>query len=161
MPRSRIPALALVLAVATAAAAGCGGGDDDTKGAATATTGSATTPAATTTPSGRPAREGSAEEAAQRLRKGGYTVTKLDVNPPAIAARKVGDNVLLYEYTTPADAQKGAQTIRAAVSATPGQGATRTEGRRAYFVGYRHKITAKEKAAFADLVDVAEGRTSP
>jgi hypothetical protein len=161
MPRSRILALALVLATTTAAAAGCGGGDDNTKAAATATTGIATTPAAATTPSGQPAPKGSAEEAAQRLRKGGYTVTKMDVNPPALAARKVGDNVLFYEYTTPAEAQKGAHTIRAAVSATPGQGVTRTEGRIVYFVGYRHKITAKEKAAFADLVDVAQGRTSP
>jgi hypothetical protein len=161
MPRSRLPALALVLAATTAAAAGCGGGDDNSKAAATATTGIATTPPAATTPSGQPAPKGSAEEAAQRLRKGGYTVTKMDVNPPAIAARRVGNNVLFYEYTTPAEAQKGARTISAAVSATPGQGVTRTEGRRVYFVGYRHKITAKERAAFADLVDVAEGRTSP
>lgn len=159
MAPRRIPALLLVLA-ATAAAAGCGGGDKNDN-ATTATIGIATTPQATTTPSGRPAPRGSAEEAAQRLRKGGYTVTKMDVNPPAIAARKVGDNVLFYEYTTPAEAKKGAATIRSAVSATPGQGVTRTEGRLVYFVGYRHKITAKERAAFADLVDVAEGRTSP
>src|SRR5690349_16345482 len=99
MPRSRLPALLLVLAAATAAAAGCGGGDDNSKDAATATTGIGTTPAAATTPSGQPAPKGSAEEAAQRLRKGGYTVTKMDVNPPAIAARRVGDNVLVYEYT--------------------------------------------------------------
>jgi hypothetical protein len=161
MPRSRIPALALMLAAATAAAAGCGGGDDNTKASATATTGITTTPAVTTTPSGRPAPKGSAEEAAQRLRKAGYTVTSMDVNLPAIAARRVGNNVLFYEYTTPAEAQKGAQSLRAAVSVTPGQAVARTEGRIVYAVGYRHKITAKEKAAFADLVDIAEGRTSP
>jgi hypothetical protein len=161
MPRRRVPALLLVLA-ATAAAAGCGGGGDNTdKPASTVTTGIVTTPAPRTTPSGQPAPDGSAEQAAQRLRKAGYTVTKMDVNPPAIAARKVGNNVLLYEYTTPAEAKKGAQTIRKAVTATPGRGLAETEGRRVYFVGYTHKLTAKEKAAFADLVDVAEARTSP
>jgi hypothetical protein len=163
MAPRRIPTLLLVLAAwAAALAAGCGGGGGDKNdNATTATTGIATTPQAATTPSGRPAPQGSAEEAAQRLRKGGYTVTKMDVNPPAIAARKVGDNVLFYEYTTPVEAKKGAETIRSAVTVTPGQGVTRTEGRLVFFVGYRHKITAKEKAAFADLVDVAEGRTSP
>jgi hypothetical protein len=162
MPPRRATGLLLVLAAITAAAAGCGGGDDEKGGAATATTGIATTPAASTTPSGQPAPKGSAEEAAQRLRKAGYTVTKMDVNPPAIAARKVGDNVLFYEYTTPAEAKRNEQSLRDTVDkATPGRGLLRTEGRRVYFVGYTHKLTAKEKAAFADLVDVAEGRTSP
>jgi hypothetical protein len=158
MSLRRASALLLVLA-ATAVAAGCGGGDD--KQTATVATGSTTAPAVTTTPRGEPAPKGSAEEAAERLRKGGYTVRNLDVNPPAIAARKVGNNVLFYEYTTPDQAKRGAQTIRDAINTIPGRGVLVTEGRRVYFVGYTHKITAKEKAAFADLVDIAEGRTSP
>jgi hypothetical protein len=114
--------------------------------------------AATTAPA---APAGSAEEAARRLRTGGYTVSNMDVNPPAIAARKVGDHTLLYEYTTPAEAKKGAKIIRTAVSPQPGRGIVATEGRRVYFLGFTHTITASERAAFSDLVDVGEGRTAP
>ena len=154
--RRSTPALLLVLA-AGLVAAGCGG---DGGGKAASTT-ARTTPAATTTTAAEPAVAGSAEEAARRLRAAGYTVSKMDVNPPAIAARKVGDHALLYEYTTPAEAQKGAKVIADAVKPQGGRGIVTTETRRVYFLGFTHKITAQERAAFADLVDVAEGRTAP
>jgi hypothetical protein len=152
----RTHALLLVLA-ATTAAAGCGGGNDK-PGKTTATTAKAPT---TTSASAKPAPAGSAEEAARRLRAGGYTVSKMDVNPPAIAARKVGDHTLLYEYTTPAEAKKGAKTIKDAVGPKSDRGIVQTIGRRVYFLGFTHAITDSERAAFGDLVDVAEGRPSP
>jgi hypothetical protein len=158
MPR-RTQALAIVLA-AGLVAAGCGGGDDK-GGKAAATTAKTTTAATTTQPGAEAAPAGSAEEAAQRLRAGGYTVSKLDVNPPAIAARKVGDHVLLYEYTTPDEAKKGEKLIKDAVTPQRNRGIVETEGRLVYFLGYPHPITASERAAFADLVDVGEGRPSP
>jgi hypothetical protein len=123
-------ALLLVLAamLAAAAAAGCGGSDNKSaKAVATPAKTTTTTATATTAPT---AAAGSAEEAARRLRTGGYTVSNMDVNPPAIAARKVGDHTLLYEYTTPAEAKKGAKIIRTAVSPQPGRGIVATEGRR-------------------------------
>jgi hypothetical protein len=151
-------ALVPVLVLAATLAAGCGGSDGSGRAAPTTAT---TTTARTTTAQAAPAPAGSAEEAARRLRSAGYTVSKMDVNPPAIAARKVGDHTLLYEYTTPAEAKKGAKVIRQAVSQQPGRGVIDTEGRLVYFLGFTHTITASERAAFSDLVDVGEGRTSP
>ncbi len=149
--------IVLVLAAALGAA-GCGG-DDATSETATATT--ARTTAKTSTQPVRAAVAGSAEEAAQRLRAGGYSVSGLDVNPPAISARKVGDHVLLYEYQDADGAKQGAGVIKDAVKDRPDRGIVESEGRRVYFLGEQRAITAPERAAFADLIDVAEGRTSP
>jgi hypothetical protein len=149
--------IVLVL-VAGVAAAGCGGGDGKAKNTATtsSTTVQTTVPAATEPAVA--AKPGSIEEAEQRLRSGGYTVSRLEVNPPAKKARKVGNNVLLYEYADAAAAKKGAGVIRDAVSDRPKRGALDTEGRRVYFLGQPQTITAQQRAAFKDLVDVAEGR---
>lgn len=150
--------IVLVLAAALGAA-GCGGGDGGGTTTATATT-ARTTAQAATQPTSR-AVAGSAEEAAQRLRAGGYSVSQLDVNPPALAARKVGNQVLLYEYQDAAAAKKGAAVIKDAIKDRPDRGVVDAEGRRVYFLGETHPVTARERAAFSDLVDVGEGRTSP
>jgi ABC-type glycerol-3-phosphate transport system substrate-binding protein len=152
--------IALVLA-AGVLAAGCGGADK--KSTATA----APTPTVTTlttqepAPAPAPSRSQVLDDAVSRLRKGGYKVTQLDVNPPAIAARKVGDHVLLYAYKTPTDAKAGAGVIKAAISEHPKRGLLDTEGSLVYFFGDARDVTAAERASFADLVDVGEGRTSP
>ena|SRR6476646_8104558 len=148
--------IALVLTAALAAG-GCGGGSKSDAKSATATTPAATTPRTSTQPAG-PVKAGSAAEATRRLRLGGYSVSEIDVNPPATAARKVGDHVLFYEYKTPAAAKDGAAVIKDAIKAHPERGVLDVEGRRVYFVGQTHAVTAKERAAFADLVDVGEGR---
>ncbi len=147
--------IALVLA-AGLATGGCGGGDDSPS-TTTAPLAPTITSLATTTPAA-PAKPGSAEEAARRLRAGGYTVRQLDVNPPPTAARKVGDHVLLYEYKTPAAARAGALTLKAAIKENPDRGLTDVADRLVYFLGEAHAITAAERASFADLVDVGEGR---
>jgi hypothetical protein len=141
------------------AAAGCGGGDSksDTTAAPTVTTLRTTT----VPPAAAPAKSDSLDKTAQRLRSGGYEVSRLDVNPPAIAARKVGDHVLLYAYRSAAAAQAGAGVIKAAISAHPKRGMLDTEGARVYFFGDKQNLTDAERASFADLVDVGEGRTSP
>lgn len=151
----------VLVLVAGAAAAGCGGGGGDGNDSATTTT--STTPTAqttvpTTTQPAVAAKPGSIEEAEQRLKSGGYTVSKLDVNRPATAARKVGNNVLMYEYLDAAAAKKGAGVITDAVSDRPKRGVVDTEGRRVYFLGQPQAITEKQRASFKDLVDVAEGR---
>jgi hypothetical protein len=151
--------IVLVLAAALGAA-GCGGDAKSNSGAAT-TARTTTAPTATQPAAAATAAAGSVEEAAQRLRQGGYSVSKLAVNPPALAARKVGDHVLLYEYQDAGAAKKGAKVIADAVAGQPGQGLADIEARRVYFLGYTHKITTQERAAFADLVDVGEGRSSP
>jgi hypothetical protein len=151
--------LALVLAAALAAG-GCGGGDDKstTTAAPTPTVTTLTTP---TEPVIAPSRSRVLNDAVSRLRKGGYKVARLDVNPPAIAARRVGDHVLLYAYKTPAAAKAGAGVIKAAISEHPNRGALDTEGSLVYFFGNAQDLTPAERASFADLVDVGEGRTSP
>jgi hypothetical protein len=106
----------------------------------------------------KPAVAGSIAEAEQRLKSHGYSVAALAVNPPAKAARKVGGHVLMYEYASPAAAQQGAKLIRSAVRQNPKRGLADAEGRRVYFLGEPRDITVQERAAFADLVDVAEGR---
>ncbi|MEA2129066.1 MAG: hypothetical protein QOJ85_1957 [Solirubrobacteraceae bacterium] len=135
------------------AAAGCGGGSDTKDDNPTSTGVQTVTP----TPA-KPAVAGSIAEAEQRLKSHGYTVAALAVNPPAKAARTVGGHVLMYEYASPAAAQKGAKLIRSAVSQNPKRGLADAEGRRVYFLGEPRDITVQERAAFADLVDVAEGR---
>jgi hypothetical protein len=151
--------IALVLAAALVAG-GCGGGDKKSKttAAATPTVTTLTTPAA---PAEAPSRSLLLDNAVSLLRKGGYNVTQIDVNPPAIAARKVGDHVLLYAYNTPAAATAGGKVIKAAISENPKRGVLDTEGSLVYFYGDAHDLTAAERASFADLVDVGEGRTSP
>jgi hypothetical protein len=151
--------LVLVLAGAVAAA-GCGGGDG-TSDTATAAPTVTTLQATTTQPAPAPRRPDALDRTAQRLRSGGYAVSRLEVNPPAIAARKVGEHVLLYAYKSAAAAQAGAGVIRSAISEHPKRGALDTEGARVYFFGDQQDLTAKERASFADLVDVGEGRTSP
>ena len=151
--------IALVLAAAVVAG-GCGGADKKSK------TTAAPTPTVTTlTPPAAPAPAKSRsivlDNAVSLLRKGGYDVTQLDVNPPALAARKVGDHVLLYAYNTPAAATAGAKVIKAAISEHPKRGVLDTEGSLVYFFGDAHDLTPAERASFADLVDVGEGRTSP
>jgi hypothetical protein len=150
--------IVLVLAGAMAAA-GCGGGDG---GATTTAAPTVTTLQATTTqPAAAPAKPDALDGTAQRLRTGGYTVTRVDVNPPALAGRRVGAHVLLYAYKSAAAAQAGAGVIKAAISEHPKRGALDTEGARVYFFGDKQDLTDKERASFADLVDVGEGRTSP
>jgi hypothetical protein len=153
--------IVLVLAAAAVGAAGCGGSSKTDSGAATTAKTTAAQTATQPAAPAKPAAAGSVDEAAQRLRQGGYTVSKLAVNPPAVAARKVGDHVLLYEYRDAGAAKKGANVIAAAVAGQPGRGLADIEARRVYFLGYTHKITTQERAAFADLVDVGEGRSSP
>jgi hypothetical protein len=151
--------LALVLAAAVAAG-GCGGGDNASKttAAPTPTVTTLTTPAE---PAPASSRSLVLDNAVSRLRRGGYNISQLDVNPPAIAARKVGDHVLLYAYNTPAAAKAGANVIKAAISEHPRRGVLDTEGSLVYFFGDAQDLTAAERASFADLVDVGEGRTSP
>lgn len=151
--------IALVLTAAVVAG-GCGGADKQSK------TTAAPTPTVTTlTPPAAPVPSRSRslvlDNAVSLLRKGGFGVTQLDVNPPAIAARKVGDHVLLYAYNTPAAAKAGAGVIKAAISEHPKRGVLDTEGSLVYFFGAAQDLTAAERASFADLVDVGEGRTSP
>jgi hypothetical protein len=158
--------IVLVL-VAAAAATGCGGGGGKDNAATTAapskTVAATAAPAATataTTPAepATPAKAGSVAEAAQRLQKGGYTVTKRDVNPPAVAERGVGNNVLVIEYADSAAAKTGAGVLKGAVSDRPKRAIVDTEDRLVYFLGQPTPITAKERAAFKALVDVGEGR---
>lgn len=148
----------VLVLVAGVAAAGCGGGGGNDSATTTSTTTTAQTTVPTATQPAVAAEPGSIEEAEQRLKSGGYTVSKLDVNPPAKAARKVGNNVLMYEYPDAAAAKKGAGVITDAVSDRPKRGAVDTEGRRVYFLGQPQAITEKQRASFKDLVDVAEGR---
>jgi hypothetical protein len=157
--RRRTGPIALVL-VAALGAAGCGGDDKKSDAAQTTPTAPSDAPAlgVQQTAPAEPAKAGSAEEAARRLRSSGYTVSQLDVNPPARAARKVGDHVLLYEYADGDAAKAGASVITGAIKDRPERGVVDTEGRRVYFLGEARAVTAREKAAFADLVDVGEGR---
>jgi hypothetical protein len=140
------------------AAAGCGGGKSGGKQGGTPTSTGVQTVTPVTTQPAAAARAGSIEEAEQRLKSRGYTVSALAVNPPAKAARKVGGHVLMYEYASPAAAKQGAKVIRDAVKANPKRGIADAEGRRVYFIGEPRDVTVAERAAFADLVDVAEGR---
>lgn len=149
---------AVLVLLAGVAAAGCGGGGDGRDGATTSSTTSVQTSAPTSTQPAVAAKPGSIEEAEQRLKSGGYTVSRLEVNPPAKAARKVGNNVLMYEYADAAAAKKGAGVITDAVSDRPTRGVVDTEGRRVYFLGQPQTITAQQRASFKDLVDVAEDR---
>lgn len=150
-----------MLVAGAIAVTGCGG--DDKSDSPAATTPTVTTLQTPTQPAqaARPAKPDVLDDTAQRLRRGGYDVAALDVNPPAIAARRVGDNVLLYAYRTPAAAEDGAAVIKNAIKANPNRGVIDTEGRRVYFIGEKQDLTAAKRAAFADLVDVGEGRTSP
>jgi hypothetical protein len=145
--------------IAGAAAAGCGGGNGGAKTTATATATAAAKPATTTaTVPAPPTTPGSIQEAEQRLRQAGYTVTGLDVNPPALAARKVGDQVLMYEYASTAAAIKGRDEIRRAVAQRPNRGVAVSAKRRVYFLGQPHAITPAERKSFQTLVGIAEGR---
>jgi hypothetical protein len=155
----RVAGPIVLVLVGAVAAAGCGGGDS--KGETTAAPTVTTLKTTTAPPAAAPARSDSLDRTAQRLRSGGYTVSRLDVNPPAIAARKVGDHVLLYAYRSAAAAQAGAGVIKAAISEHPKRGMLDTEGARVYFFGDNQDLTDAERASFADLVDVGEGRTSP
>ncbi|HTN24527.1 MAG TPA: hypothetical protein VL120_11105 [Solirubrobacteraceae bacterium] len=151
--------IALVLAAAVVAG-GCGGSDNKSKttAAPTPTVTTLTTPAA---PAPGPSRSLVLDNAVSLLRKGGYTVTQIDVNPPAIAARKIGDHVLIYAYNTPAAASAGAKALKAAIGEHPNRGVFDTEGSLVYFFGDAHDLTPAQRASFADLVDIGEGRTSP
>jgi hypothetical protein len=155
----RVTGPIVLVLLAALGAAGCG--DSGAKSAATTSTATAATTTPALVPPARPAAPGSAEEAARRLQEAGYTVSKLAVNPPARAARRVGDQVLLYEYATPAAAKAGARVITTAIKDRPERGVVDTERRRVYFLGEQRAITPKERASFADLVDVGEGRSSP
>jgi hypothetical protein len=148
----------VLVLVAGIAVAGCGGGDGGGNGDATTLSKTVRTITPTATQPTVAATPGSIEEAEQRLKAGGYTVSRLDVNPPALAARKVGNNVLMYEYADAAAAKKGAGVIKDAVSDRPKRGVLDTEGRRVYFLGQPQTITEQQRASFKDLVDVAEGR---
>ena len=150
----------IALVLAAVVAAGCGGGDkkNKTTAAPTPTVTTLTTPAA---PADKPSRSLVLDDAVSLLRKGGYTVSPLDVNPPAIAARKIGDHVLIYAYNTPTAAAAGAKALKAAIAEHPKRGVFDTEGSLVYFFGDAHDLTPAERASFSDLVDVGEGRTSP
>jgi hypothetical protein len=152
--------IGLVLAAALAAG-GCGGDDkSNTPAASTPTVTTLQTPTLPA-PAAVAAKPDVLDPIAKRLRDGGYKVAGLDVSAPAVAARRVGDHVLLYAYKTSAAAEDGAAVIKRAIRQNPKRGVLDTEGTRVYFFGDRKDVTAAERASFADLVDVGEGRISP
>jgi|GEM_PF-3628715 len=157
----------LLVLVAALGAAGCGGGDKGKSGGATTATapalGTSTAPGATTTApataeSTSPAEPGGVEEAARRLRKAGYIVSQLDVNPPATGARKVGDHVLMYEYKDIAGAREAAGLLRSAIADRRNRGEIARVGLRLYFLGQPRTITDAETVDFRKLVNTAEAR---
>ena len=150
----------MLVLLAALAAGGCGD-DNETPAASTPTVTTLQTPTQTTTQAAKPAKPDALDDVALRLTRGGYTVAALDVSPPAVAARRVGSNILLYTYNTTDAAKAGADVITKAIRKNPKRGLLDVEERRVWFIGATHDITAAERAAFSDLVDVGEGRKSP
>jgi hypothetical protein len=141
----------LLVVSLTACVVGCGGGSgsSSTESAKAATT---TLPSPAISAANEPL---SSQEA--RLGSAGYTTEPEEATGTVAAISVERPGVEIDDYADPSRAAAIGRQLKKVFDNHPGRGMLAVHGTRVYWIGEEHRLTAKEKAAFARVVAVAEG----